>query len=165
MSDPHIVVTGLMGVGKSTLGRALADALGWPYSDSDDDIERLLGRSGRAFAGSEGVEALHELEAAVLIGALARPEPHVVSAAASVVENDLAVHVLSRNAYVIRLYLSIEETLDRQAAGSHRRQMDEAELVALAERREPMFMAIENHRVDAADTPASLVQQILDVRG
>ena len=40
------MIIGLMGVGKSTLGRELAAALSLDYTDSDDDIERLFGASG-----------------------------------------------------------------------------------------------------------------------
>ena len=61
---------GPMGVGKTTTGRALADALGWDYVDSDDDVQHVAGMSGRAYAERHGVTALHELEAKVLIDAL-----------------------------------------------------------------------------------------------
>ena len=37
-----IVVTGLPASGKSTLGRALADALDWPFLDKDDFLEALF---------------------------------------------------------------------------------------------------------------------------
>lgn len=160
MNDRHIVVTGLMGVGKSTLGHALADEIGLPYVDSDEDIEALLGRSGRELAADSGVEALHEIEAAVLLGALARGTPHVITAAASVVENPLVVEALRRTAFVVRLHLSIEKTLERQAAGDHRRPMERVELEALADRREPMFAAVEDLDLDASMQPDELVRAV-----
>lgn len=162
MNDEHVVVTGLMGVGKSTLGRALAAELDLPYVDSDDDIERLLGRSGRELAEARGVDELHEIEAAVLLGALARRSPHVITAAASVVENPLVIDALERNAFVVRLRLSVAETLERQAAGDHRRPMDAEELTALADRREPMFAAVEDLLLDATRTPDDLVAAVVE---
>lgn len=97
ISGRHIVITGLMGVGKSTTSTVVGSAMGWPDADSDDDIELLLGISGRDLADEEGIAALHRIEAAVLLGALARPQPRVIGAAASVVE-DVAVEDLRLSA-------------------------------------------------------------------
>ena len=41
--DKPIVLVGLMGVGKSTIGRRLASRLGLPFVDSDDEIEAAAG--------------------------------------------------------------------------------------------------------------------------
>ncbi len=38
--DGPIVLVGMMGVGKTTVGRKLAGMLGWPFRDADDEIER-----------------------------------------------------------------------------------------------------------------------------
>ncbi|MGI9595332.1 MAG: shikimate kinase [Acidimicrobiales bacterium] len=157
---PHIVILGLMGVGKSTVAEALAERLGRPVADSDRDIERLTGVTGRTYAEASGVPALHRLEAAVLLGALARPEPTVVSAAASTVEDPQVRQLLGRRATVVRLVADIELTIDRQRAGGHRRPMDPEELIDLAARREPMFSAVEDLRVDANRRPVEIVADI-----
>jgi shikimate kinase len=59
---PHIVVTGAMGVGKTTVGRLLAAELGLPFLDSDDYLEMEVGDSGAVIAAQEGVAGLHEVE-------------------------------------------------------------------------------------------------------
>jgi shikimate kinase len=43
--DRSIVLVGLMGAGKSTVGRRLAHRLGLPFADSDEEIERAAGRT------------------------------------------------------------------------------------------------------------------------
>ena len=47
MAGPHVLIIGMMGVGKTTTGLALAEEIGWPYLDSDADIELLTGSTGR----------------------------------------------------------------------------------------------------------------------
>ena len=42
-TDRPIVLVGLMGAGKSTVGRRLAERLGLPFVDSDEEIERAAG--------------------------------------------------------------------------------------------------------------------------
>lgn len=51
-----------MGSGKSTLGRALATALNWPFVDLDDEIERAAGMSINALFDDRGEEGFRGLE-------------------------------------------------------------------------------------------------------
>ncbi len=150
-----------MGVGKSTLGRLLADALSTDYVDSDDDIRRLFRTSGAAVAERLGVPALHRIEAGVLLGALARREPVVVTAAASVVEDPIVREAVAHCADVVWIHAEIDEVLRRQGAGNHRRPMDREELAALAERRRPFFESMADIDIVADREPALLAEQIL----
>ena len=83
----HVVVTGLMGSGKTTVGQRLAKRLGWAWRDSDADIEAATGLTVRELRDRDGVVAMHGREAAQLLDALKEPEPSVISAAASVVDD------------------------------------------------------------------------------
>jgi shikimate kinase len=83
----HVALVGLMGTGKSTAGRIVARRLGRPYVDNDDGLEAAAGRTAREIQDDDGEEALHALELEVLRGALARTEPAVIGAAASVVDS------------------------------------------------------------------------------
>ena len=83
----HIVLVGLMGSGKTTVGAALAAALGVPLRDSDADIERDTGLTGRDIAARDGIDALHALEARQLLDALDEPGTTVITAAASTLDD------------------------------------------------------------------------------
>lgn len=62
---PGVYLVGFMGSGKSTVGRALADEIGWSFFDLDDDIERAAGAGITHIFETEGEEAFrkHETEA------------------------------------------------------------------------------------------------------
>jgi shikimate kinase len=83
----HVVLVGLMGTGKTTVGRALARALDMPFSDSDAAIEHESGSTVQELADEIGVEEMHELEARHLLRALDAPEDSVIAAAASTIDD------------------------------------------------------------------------------
>ncbi|HTC85721.1 MAG TPA: shikimate kinase [Candidatus Acidoferrum sp.] len=82
----RVVLVGLMGSGKTTVGAALAARLGWSFRDSDAEILQRTGRTVRVLHDELGVDGMHELEERQLIDALADPEPSVVAAAASTID-------------------------------------------------------------------------------
>ena len=69
----RIVLTGFMGAGKSTIGRRLADHLGWTFLDLDDLIADLAGISIPEIFATLGEPHLRRLESRALARALARP--------------------------------------------------------------------------------------------
>lgn len=81
----HLVLVGLMGVGKTTIGRVLAERLGRELVDSDQRIEALTGRTVKDILAADGVGQLRRHEAAALFDALADVQPRVIAAAGGVV--------------------------------------------------------------------------------
>ncbi len=160
---PHLVVMGPMGSGKSTLGIELGRALGRPFRDSDGDIERLAGRTGREIAASDGVDALHDLEAAVLLGALADPAPLVIAAAGWVIEDPRCREALARRATVVVLDLSTERLVERLAEADvdHRRPMSVGEIEAVAVHRRPLYEQVADRVVDATASPEAMAADVL----
>ena len=67
----RIALIGMMGVGKTTVGRALAHRLGWTYLDSDEQVRAATGRSVRTIADEDGAAVLHQCEDDALATALA----------------------------------------------------------------------------------------------
>ena len=64
-SSPHIILVGLPGSGKSTVGRRVARRLGRPFLDFDSEIERREGRSIAQIFASDGEQCFRQLELAL----------------------------------------------------------------------------------------------------
>ena len=74
-----IILIGLPGSGKSTVGRLVARRRGVRFADSDHAIEQRLGCSIREFFEREGEARFREIEAEVLDGLSATPSGAVLS--------------------------------------------------------------------------------------
>src|SRR5215213_9019211 len=84
----HVVLLGLMGAGKTSIGRIVAERLGVELIDGDELLaDRTGGRTAAEIAASDGIDALHQIEADIAITALSTREPAVIGPAASVCES------------------------------------------------------------------------------
>ena len=157
---PHVVVTGPMGVGKSTTADALGVALGREVRDSDRDIESTFGCTGADLVAAHGVDELHRIESAMLLGALASPTPLVVAAAGWVIEDPRCREALRNRAITIVLAAPRAELVRRSATGAHRRPLPAEEFDAQNERRRRWYAELAWAEVDAAMPVDQIVESI-----
>jgi shikimate kinase len=68
----RLVLTGFMGAGKTTIGRLLAQRLGWDFLDLDAYIEARTGLSVPSIFSAHGEPRFRQLESAALASALGR---------------------------------------------------------------------------------------------
>ncbi len=73
-----LVLVGLMGAGKSAIGRRLATRLGLPFADVDQEIERAAGLTIEDIFDMYGEPAFRDVERRV-VARLLSEEPHVIS--------------------------------------------------------------------------------------
>jgi shikimate kinase len=80
MTPPrHLVLVGLMGAGKSTVGAECARRLGRPFVDVDDLVEVTAGRSVAEIFAADGEAGFRALERRALADACSSPAPLVIA--------------------------------------------------------------------------------------
>lgn len=145
-ADQHVVLVGLMGVGKSTVARVLGSRLGRPVVDSDAVVESSTGRTVRQIFEADGEDAFRTLETAALVDALASEVPLVIAAAGGVVlrpENRRALR--ESGAKVVWLSADVDTLVVRVRNGEHRPALDAdpaGTLRRMQETREPLYREV-----------------------
>lgn len=110
--DGHLILVGLPGAGKSTVGRVVARQLGRPFLDFDTEIESRTGRSVARFFAEQGEPAFRALEVD-LTRELAAAPPMVLSPGGGWVTNSGVMALLRPPGRIIHLRISPGEAVRR----------------------------------------------------
>ena len=116
---PGIFLVGFMGSGKSTVGRALADELGWAFADLDEDIEKREGMSINQIFDTRGEAEFRKAETAALqerIRSVERGKPCVVALGGGAFLSAENFDVISNNGVSVWLDCPFS-TVERRLAG------------------------------------------------
>ncbi|HTQ29896.1 MAG TPA: shikimate kinase [Opitutaceae bacterium] len=140
--DANLYLVGFMGTGKTTVGRMVADRLGFVLLDSDQEIERQQGRTIAAIFAEDGEPAFRALEREFITRG--HPAAHtVVACGGGLVVQPGMLELLKRKGVVVCLHASIATVLQRIAGHSHRPLFNgenpEARLRDLYAQREPIY--------------------------
>ncbi|MCU1353578.1 MAG: aroK [Acidimicrobiales bacterium] len=128
----HVVLVGLMGAGKTTVGKKVAKLLGRPFVDADAALEARTGRSVRDWFALDGEAGFRTAEAEVMADLLASSEPTVVAAGGgAVVTPSTRERLAGGGVFVVWLYAEPDFLADRVARKEHRPLLDEDPHVVL----------------------------------
>jgi shikimate kinase len=103
----NVVLIGMPGAGKSSLGVLLAKALGMDFIDTDILIQQAKGRLLQEIIDSHGINQFMKMEETV-ISAL-QADNTVIATGGSAVYSDAAMHALRRSGRILYLHVSFEE--------------------------------------------------------
>jgi shikimate kinase len=159
MSADHLVLVGLMGSGKSSVGRRVADALGRPFVDTDQRVERREGRTIRDIFATDGEAVFRDIESSVLVDVLSSTEPAVIATGGGIVtrsdNRDLLAEGRDSGVHVVWLRATVDTLAARLAAGASRRPLLDGDvrghLTELDERRRDLYGAVASEVVDVDD--------------
>lgn len=117
----NIVLIGLMGCGKSTIGRKLQTLLGYPLVDTDQLIEEKAGTSIAEIFARRGEPYFRELESAVLQELSAPGTPRrIIATGGGIIGRKANRKLLSQLGYVVWLQAPVEVILQRTARNRDR---------------------------------------------
>jgi shikimate kinase len=149
MSRPNIILVGLMAVGKSTVGRLLADALGMKFYDADQVVEERAGAPISWIFDVEGEEGFRDREQQALDD-LTREHGIVLATGGGAVVRAENRAVLASRGVVVHLDSPLERLLERTRKDRKRpllRNGDAAEILSrLAAERGPLYQEIADYR-------------------
>ena len=161
----NLYLVGMMGSGKSSAGRHLAELLGYRFLDADTSLEQVAGRSIPEIFASEGEAGFRDLEAAVL-NQIAGWHSLVVATGGGVVTRAENWGQM-RQGVVIWLDAPEELLLQRLAADPTPRPLMAAEdpgarLRALLAERRPLYAQADLHIVQDGRPPEQVAAQVLE---
>jgi shikimate kinase len=141
----NIILVGMMGSGKTTMGRALARHLGKEFVDSDEEIQRRTGVTIPHIFDIEGEEGFRQRERLV-IEDLARRENMVLATGGGAVLLAENRAILQRSGIVVYLRAGVHHLWQRTRHDRNRPLLQEgdphAKLTALLQQREPLYLEV-----------------------
>lgn len=161
----HLVLVGMMGTGKSTMGRRAAMHLGRPFVDSDDEIVARQGRSVADIFATDGEPAFREIEATVMTDLLQSSTPSIIAAAGGSILREQTREQLRQRAVVVWLKASVDVLLERTSRGTHRPSLandPKGTLHKMEHDRSALYAEIADVVVDSSQTKEAVVAAIVE---
>ena len=150
-----------MGAGKSTVGRLLAERLGIPFVDSDDELTARTGRTPREIFAADGEAVFRILEREVVAELVTDGRPRVVALGGGAVE-DPATRAVLEGAVVVHLDVSHAAVLARVGGDPDRPMLARPDLDRLHRNRLATYRAAADMSVTTDDrTPEEVVDAII----
>ena len=160
-----VALVGLMGAGKSAIGKRLAQRLGLPFVDADDEIERAAGCSIAEFFEKYGETEFRAGERRVIARLLEGPV-HVLSTGGGAYMDPETQAVMRARALTVWLRADLDVLFDRVKRRGNRpllRQGDPKEILArLMTQRYPVY-ALADLIVDSTAQPVDITtEQVIE---
>src|SRR5208282_1170296 len=156
----RIALVGLRGAGKSTLGRMLAQRLGWPFIELDRRVEEEYGASVPDLIEMAGTATFRRHERHALERVIAEHEAAIITTAGGIVSNPESYALLLRGTHTVWVKARPEEHMSRVMAQGDFRPMAQnrqamADLVAILEARRADYARAEAE----VDTSGDSIEQ------
>ena len=164
----RIALVGLRGAGKSTLGRMLAQHLGWPFIELDQRVEEDYGASIPDLIEMAGTATFRSQERGALERVIAEHEAAIVTTAGGIVSNPETYALLLRRTHTVWIKARPEEHMSRVMAQGDFRPMAQnrgamADLVAILEARRADYARAEAEVDTSADAVERSIAKLLRI--
>ncbi len=160
-----VVLVGMMGVGKTTVGRRLAPHLGLPFFDADHEIEKAAGMTVSDLFAAHGEQSFREGEARVIKRLLEGP-PHVLATGGGAVVNPETRALITDRAVSVWIRADVDTIVKRATKRNTRPLLQNDDpretVIRLMKEREPFYASANIHVDSHAGPHANTVELILD---
>ena len=159
-----IALTGFMGSGKSTVGRLIADALGCPFIDLDEVIEKKAGRSIPEIFRTDGEKLFRSMEKQALEKTVAKYAENtaVLALGGGTVTVPGAVQLLQEKTLCIYLQADIDTLTARLEGQTAGRPLADDGMAGRLAARAPLYEAAAQVCIDTAGlTPEEIADEII----
>ena len=160
--DRNIVVTGFMGTGKSTVGQLVAEKLGRPYLDTDEEIVRRIGMSIPEVFQRDGEERFRHIERR-MCRFLAAQGGYVISTGGGMLVDESNRDVMLASGFVVCLNATPETIAERLKADKTERPLLKGDWRILLAKRQPAYSAIPNQIDTTGKTPETIADEIIQL--
>lgn len=161
--QPHnLVLIGMPGSGKTTLGQLVADRLQWEFCDTDQFVEKRAGRSISDIFRLEGEEAFRRLETEA-IREFSRRRKVVIATGGGSVTRPENMDLLAHNGRIIYIDRPIEQIAAAKLSGRPLLAGDNGRLYKLYEERKHLYEHYATHRIVNGQRPEKVVDAILPI--
>ena len=148
-----IVLVGLMGSGKTTVGKRIAQELGYAFVDSDDVVASTAGKSVREIFAQDGEAVFRQCESEAIKSVLADRQSSVVLATGggAVISSDNRSLISEQASTVVWLDASVEDLVVRTKSGVTRPLLDgdaATTLQSLSSQRSAWYDEVATVRID-----------------
>lgn len=145
LQSGNLILVGLMGSGKTTLGRALARHMGKAFVDSDEEIQKCTGVTIPHIFDIEGEAGFRQRESAVISDLVGRDNMVLATGGGAVLaEQNRAM--LQQNGIVIYLKASVHDLWQRTRHDRNRPLLQTADphakLTELFQQRDPLYLQV-----------------------
>ena len=156
----NIYLIGLMGVGKTTIGKQLAKALQRPFYDSDKVLEDCMGVDIPTIFSYEGEEGFRLREQVIIQQLTAIPGIVMATGGGSIIKPENR-EALKNTGFVVYLQCSIDKILYRTRNDTQRpllrTENPRERLRSLLAQRDPLYMECADFKIDSGNLPGKTV--------
>jgi shikimate kinase/3-dehydroquinate synthase len=149
--DRHIALIGFMGAGKTTLGWHLADRIGRPFLDLDQEIERAVKKTIPQLFEERGEVEFRLIEAERTLAALKLGRPAILALGGGAIETPSIRQALREHALTVLVEVEVDEAWERVARTARPLAQDADDFQALYERRRSLYEEAADVRARDAD--------------
>ncbi len=156
----NIYLIGMMGTGKTTVGKLLAQKLGYRFFDTDELIEAVAGKKISTIFAEEGEESFRDLESKVLneVSAYTRS---AIATGGGIVRRQMNWSYLRQG---LIIWLDTDLTILQERLAQDQNRPLASQLESLLNLRRPLYAQADLHyKIKEQKTPEEVANQIIEL--